>query len=244
MPGTRRSPSPNLKSIRSSCKASSSSPLFSTAPVLGGISRAAPTYVDRVAAPPRDQQDGSGGGGEGGGGGSGGGRMRSISASDLTSSRRSDELTPEAAASQIQAVSRGKQVRREFLRVALRRQMEVDQLDWGGAKDGATGGARSPEHRLAEAAEAAAAQARLDKSSRLRRVSAALSHRRASLLQRRDSLLQSETVRLAQAGEWGRLGQKSASATKKGMVTVTTEARNRHSVRLQHAPVCACGACA
>ena len=82
----------------------------------------------------------------------------------------------------------------------------------------------------ATAAHAAAAQARLDKSSRLRRVSASLSHRRASLLQ-------SETVRLAQAGDWGRLGQNGASATKKGMATVTTEARNRHSVRLQYAHV-------
>ena len=238
MGGTRRSPSPNLKSIRSSCKASSSSPLFPAAPVLGGISRAAPAYVDRVAAPPRDQQDSGSGGG--------GGRLAPISAADVTSSRRSDVLTPAAAASQIQAVSRGKQVRREFLRVALRRQMEVDQLDWGGATGGATGGARSPEHRLAEAAEAAAAQAGLEKSSRLRRVSASLSHHKASLLQRRDSLLQSETVRLAQAGDWGRLGQNGASATKKGMMTVTTEARNRHSVRLQHAHVhvCAYGACA
>ena len=227
MGGNRRSPSPNLlKSIRSSCKASGSSSLFPAAPVLGDISRAAPAYVDRVTVPPRDQQDGGGGGG----GGSGGGRLRTISASDLASSRRSDVPTPAMAASQIQAVSRGKQVRREFLRVALRRQMEVDQLDWGGATGGATGGARSPEHRLAEAAEAAAAQARLDKSSRLRRVSASLSHRRASLLQ-------SETVRLAQAGDWGRLGQNGASATKKGMATVTTEARNRHSVRLQYAHV-------
>ena len=114
----------------------------------------------------------------------------------------------------------------------------------GGATGGATGSARSPEHRLAEAAEAAAAQAGLEKSSRLRRVSASLSHRKASLLQRRDSLLQSETMRLAQAGDWGRLGQNGASATKKGMITVTTEARNRHSVRLLHAHVCACGACA
>jgi hypothetical protein len=146
-------------------------------------------------------------------------------------------LTPAAAASQIQAVSRGKQVRREFLRVALRRQMEVDQLDWGDATGGATGGARSPEHRLAEAAEAAAAQAGLEKSSRLRRVSASLSHHKASLLQRRDSLLQSETVRLAQAGHWGRLGQNGASATKKGMMTVTTEARNRHSVLQVAAPL-------
>ena len=45
-----------------------------------------------------------------------------------------------------------------------------------------------------------------------------------------DSLLQSETVRLAQAGQWGQIGQKGASATKKGMLVVSTEARNRHSV--------------
>ena len=220
----------NLNNVTSST--SSSSPLKPSVPLGSITNRAAPAYTDRCAAPPRYQQDGDGGGG---GGGGGGGRLRTISSgdSDTASSRHSGVLTRDAAAAKIQAIARGK-ARRDFLRSALRCRVEMDQLGPHGTLGGATGGARSPEHRLAEAAEAAAAQAGLAKSSRLRRVSAEvsarLSQRKASLLSRRDSLLQSETVRLAQAGQWGQIGQKGASATKKGMLVVSTEARNRHSV--------------
>ena len=202
----RCSPPTQLKEVRSACKTSSSSPLKRTEPLGSITNRAAPAY--------------------GGGGDGGGGRLGTISSgdSDAASSRHSGVLTRDAAAAKIQAIARGKQARRDFLRSALRCKLERDQL---GRDD-------PSEHRLAEAAEAAAARAGLEKSSRLRRVSAevsaSLSQRKASLLSRRDSLLQSETVRLAQAGQWGQIGHKGASATKKGMLVVTTEARNRHSV--------------
>jgi len=44
-------------------------------------------------------------------------------------------------------------------------------------------------------------------------------------------------VRLAQQGEWGKLGHHSATATKKGLHTVVTEARDRHSVLQVAAPL-------
>ena len=224
-----RSTGSPLRSIRS--KSSGSSPLFAhRLGVLGkGASfthRAAPV-LERTPPPSRDQQ----GGGEGDGGGSGGGggssssssgRLRSEDSRPLGtvrsssgSTRSSGELpsstgdltrrvhTPATAASQIQAVARGHQVRRAYLRAALRRQMKTDQLIGRSQKaslddsedgGGATEGSHSPKrrlaehHRVAKAAETATAQAGLEKS---RRVSAGL--RRVS-----DVLLQSETVRLAQ----------------------------------------------
>ena len=130
-----------LKEVRSSCKTSSSSPLKRTGPLGSITNRAAPAY--------------------GGGGGGGGGRLGTISSgdSDAASSRHSGVLTQDAAAAKIQAIARGKQARRDFLRSALRCKVEMDQL---GRDD-------PSEHRLAEAAEAAAARAGLEKSSRLRR---------------------------------------------------------------------------
>ena len=147
------------------------------------------------------------------------GELATISMSPTTSAMcRPCADSPAAAALQIQAMARDRKERveaaaprHEHMQAALWRQMEVDQV--AAVRSGGTG---KPEHALAGAVEAAAATARLKKTSGLRRVRAAM--------------LQNEAVRLAQAGEWGRLGQQGASATKKGVANLVTEARDRHSV--------------
>ena len=93
------------------------------------------------------------------------------------------------------------------MKAALKRQMEADQAAAVGA-----------DHSLAEAVEAAQAQESLETTAppRFRRLSSA--------------------ARLVQQGEWGEISQHSAAATKKGLMSVIREARDRHSVLQVAAP--------
>ena len=93
------------------------------------------------------------------------------------------------------------------MKAALKRQMEADQA-------AAVGADRS----LAEAVEAAQAQESLETTAppRFRRLSSA--------------------AKLVQQGEWGEISQHSAAATRKGLMTVIREARDRHSVLQVAAP--------
>ena len=93
------------------------------------------------------------------------------------------------------------------MKAALKRQMEADQAAAAGA-----------DQSLAEAVEAAQAQESLETSAppRSRRLASA--------------------AKLVQQGEWGEISQHSAAATKKGLLTVIREARDRHSVLQVAAP--------
>ena len=82
------------------------------------------------------------------------------------------------------------------LQAALRREMEVNQV--------AAAGGGGVEHQLAEAAEAAKAQNRLEKAPRGR---------------------MSEAVKLVRQSSY-----QGATRTKQGLLNLVTESRNRHSV--------------